>query len=51
MSAESSTEVLERRVRSAGFGLVDGSGFLVVAAILAQFTPSTRNRALEEVSP
>lgn len=67
---------LPTRIRSAGFGLVDGigvlggalgvlviaplvplpallviSGFLVVSAVLAQFTPRTRNRALEEVSP
>ena len=27
------------------------SSFLVVAAVLAQFTPRTRNRALEELSP
>lgn len=27
------------------------SGFLVVAAVIAQFTPRTRNRALEDVSP
>jgi hypothetical protein len=32
--------------------LVQGlSGFLVVAAVIAQFTPRTRNRALEDVSP
>ncbi|MFD8494726.1 MFS transporter [Amycolatopsis sp. NPDC059657] len=75
-----SAESFPTRVRSAGFGLVDGvgvlggaagilviaplvphlsplaallliSGFLVVAAVLAQFTPRTRNRALEDVSP
>jgi MFS transporter, putative metabolite:H+ symporter len=75
-----SAESFPTRVRSAGFGLVDGigvlggamgvlviaplvprlsplpallliSGFLVVAAILAQFIPRTRDRALEEVSP
>jgi MFS family permease len=75
-----SAESFPTRIRSAGFGLVDGigvlggamgvlviaplvprlaplpallaiSGFLVVSAILAQFTPKTRNRALEEVSP
>ncbi|HEY2697715.1 MAG TPA: MFS transporter [Pseudonocardiaceae bacterium] len=75
-----SAESFPTRVRSAGFGLVDGigvlggamgvlviaplvprlaplpallviSGFLVVSAVLAQFTPRTRNRALEEVSP
>jgi putative MFS transporter len=27
------------------------SSFLVVAAVLAQFTPRARNRALEELSP
>jgi putative MFS transporter len=75
-----SAESFPTRIRSAGFGLVDGlgvlggamgvlviaplvprlaplpalllvSGFLVVAAVLAQFTPRTRNRALEELSP
>lgn len=75
-----SAESFPTRVRSAGFGLVDGlgvlggaagvllfaplvpqlsplpallllSGFLVVAAVLAQFAPRTRNRALEDVSP
>lgn len=75
-----SAESFPTRVRSAGFGLVDGlgvlggaggvlvvaplvphmrplpallllSGFLVVAAVLAQFAPRTRNRSLEEVSP
>ncbi|MEV6605912.1 MFS transporter [Kutzneria sp. NPDC051319] len=75
-----SAESFPTRVRSAGFGLVDGIGvlggamgvlviaplvpllaplpalllvssFLVVAAVLAQFTPRTRNRALEELSP
>jgi MFS family permease len=75
-----SAESFPTRIRSAGFGLVDGigvlggamgvlviaplvprlsplpallliSGFLVVSAVLAQFTPNTRNRALEEVSP
>ncbi|GHF49984.1 MFS family permease [Amycolatopsis bartoniae] len=75
-----SAESFPTRVRSAGFGLVDGVGvlggamgvlviaplvprlsplpallliaaFLVVSAILAQFTPHTRNRVLEDVSP
>lgn len=75
-----SAESFPTRVRSAGFGLVDGIGvlggatgvlviaplvpllaplpalllvssFLVVAAVLAQFTPRARNRALEELSP
>jgi putative MFS transporter len=75
-----SAESFPTRIRSAGFGLVDGIGvlggatgvlviaplvpllaplpalllvssFLVVAAVLAQFTPRTRNRALEELSP
>ena len=75
-----SAESFPTRVRSAGFGLVDGlgvlggaagvlviaplvpqmrplpallllSGFLVVAAVLAQFAPRTRNRSLEDVSP
>jgi putative MFS transporter len=75
-----SAESFPTRVRSAGFGLVDGLGvlggaagvlviaplvphlspllalllisaFLVVAAVIAQFTPRTRNRALEDVSP
>jgi MFS family permease len=75
-----SAESFPTRIRSAGFGLVDGigvlggamgvlviaplvprlaplpalliiSGFLVVSAVLAQFTPRTRNRALEDVSP
>lgn len=75
-----SAESFPTRVRSAGFGLVDGvgvlggamgvlviaplvprmqplpallmiAGFLVVSAILAQFTPRTRNRVLEDVSP
>jgi putative MFS transporter len=75
-----SAESFPTRIRSAGFGLVDGLGvtggmigvlviaplvghlsalsallliscFLVAAAVLAQFTPRTRNRALEEVSP
>ncbi len=73
-------ECFPTRIRSAGFGLVDGlavsggavgvlviaplvphlsslqallliSGFLVLAAILAQFTPRARNRALEDLSP
>ena len=75
-----SAESFPTRVRSAGFGLVDGIGvlggaagvlviaplvpqmrplpallllsaFLVVAAVLAQFAPRTRNRSLEDVSP
>ncbi len=75
-----SAESFPTRVRSAGFGLVDGIGvlggatgvlvvaplvpllaplpalllvssFLVVAAVFAQFTPRTRDRALEELSP
>jgi MFS family permease len=75
-----SAESFPTRIRSAGFGLVDGFGvtggmigvlviaplvghldalaalllissFQIVAAVLAQFTPRTRNRALEEVSP
>lgn len=75
-----SAESFPTRVRSAGFGLVDGIGvtggmigvlviaplvgrltalpalllissFQVVAALLAQLTPRTRNRALEDVSP
>jgi MFS family permease len=75
-----SAESFPTRIRSAGFGLVDGFGvtggmvgvlvvaplvphltplealllissFQVIAALLAQFTPRTRNRALEEVSP
>jgi MFS family permease len=75
-----SAESFPTRIRSAGFGLVDGLGvtggmvgvlviaplvphlsaltalllissFQIVAAVLAQFTPRTRNRALEEVSP
>ncbi|GAB2993577.1 sugar porter family MFS transporter [Amycolatopsis acidiphila] len=75
-----SAESFPTRIRSAGFGLVDGvgvlggamgvlviaplvprlsplpallmiAGFLVVSAILAQFTPHTRNRMLEDVSP
>ncbi|GGL08048.1 MFS transporter [Mangrovihabitans endophyticus] len=75
-----SAESFPTRIRSAGFGLVDGFGvtggmigvlviaplvghlsalqalllissFQVVAAVLAQFTPRTRNRALEDVSP
>jgi putative MFS transporter len=75
-----SAESFPTRIRSAGFGLVDGlgvtggmigvlviaplvghlaalaallliSGFQIVAAVLAQFTPRTRNRALEDVSP
>lgn len=75
-----SAESFPTRIRSAGFGLVDGLGvtggmvgvlviaplvpqlsaltalllisaFQVVAAVLAQFAPRTRNRALEEVSP
>jgi MFS family permease len=73
-------ECFPTRIRSAGFGLVDGlavsggavgvlviaplvphlsslqallliSGFLVLAAVLAQFTPRARNRALEDLSP
>ena len=73
-------ECFPTRVRSAGFGLVDGlavsggavgvlviaplvphlsslsallliSSFLVLAAVLAQFTPRARNRALEDLSP
>jgi MFS transporter, putative metabolite:H+ symporter len=75
-----SAESFPTRVRSAGFGLVDGLGvlggaagvlviaplvprlsplpalvlvssFLVVAAVIAQFTPRARNRALEDLSP
>jgi putative MFS transporter len=75
-----SAESFPTRIRSAGFGLVDGFGvtggmigvlviaplvghldalpalllissFQIVAAVLAQFTRRTRNRALEEVSP
>jgi MFS family permease len=75
-----SAESFPTRIRSAGFGLVDGLGvtggmigvlviaplvghltalaalllissFQVAAAVLAQFAPRTRNRALEEVSP
>jgi putative MFS transporter len=75
-----SAESFPTRVRSAGFGLVDGLGvigggvgvlvvaplvphldplpalllisaFLVVAAVIAQFAPRTRNEALEVVSP
>lgn len=75
-----SAESFPTRIRSAGFGLVDGLGvmggavgvlviapavphlsplpalllvsvFLVVAAVIGQFTPRTRNRVLEEVSP
>ena len=75
-----SAESFPTRIRSAGFGLVDGLGvtggmvgvlviaplvghlsalsalllissFQILAAVLAQFTPRTRNRALEEVSP
>ncbi len=33
------------------WALVLVSGFLVIAAILAQFTPHTRNRALDQLSP
>lgn len=73
-------ECFPTRIRSAGFGLVDGlavsggavgvlviaplvphlsslpalllvSSFLVLAAVLAQFTPRARNRALEDLSP
>lgn len=75
-----SAESFPTRIRSAGFGLVDGVGvtggmvgvlviapivphltplpalvlvcaFLVVAAVIAQFTPRARNRALETLSP
>jgi MFS family permease len=75
-----SAESFPTRIRSAGFGLVDGlgvlggiagvlviaplvprlaplpallliSGFLVIAAVLAQFTPHARNRVLEDLSP
>jgi MFS transporter, putative metabolite:H+ symporter len=75
-----SAESFPTRIRSAGFGLVDGigvlggimgvlviaplvpkltplpallliSGFLVVAAVFAQFTPHARNRVLEDLSP
>lgn len=75
-----SAESFPTRVRSAGFGLVDGLGVLggaagvliiappaprlsplpalplissfpVISTIIAQFTPRTRNRALEDVSP
>lgn len=75
-----SAESFPTRIRSAGFGLVDGIGvlggaagvliiaplvprlsplpalllissFLVISAIVAQFTPRTRNRVLEDVSP
>ena len=75
-----SAESFPTRIRSAGFGLVDGlgvtggavgvlvvaplvphldplpalvliSGFLIVAAVIAQFAPRTRNEALEVVSP
>ena len=75
-----SAESFPTRVRSAGFGLVDGLGvlggaagvlviaplvpllsplpalvlvssFLVVAAVIAQFTPRARNRTLEDLSP
>lgn len=33
------------------FSFIVFSGFLIVSAILAQFSPRTRDRALEEVSP
>ena len=75
-----SAESFPTRIRSAGFGLVDGlgvvgggvgvlvvaplvphldalpalvliAGFLVVAAVIAQLAPRTRNEALEVLSP
>jgi MFS transporter, putative metabolite:H+ symporter len=46
-----SAESFPTRVRSAGFGLVDGLGVLGGAAVLAQFAPHARNRALEDLSP
>jgi putative MFS transporter len=53
-----SAESFPTRLRSAGFGLVDGLGVtggavgvLVVAAVIAQFTPRARNRSLEVLSP
>jgi MFS family permease len=75
-----SAESFPTRIRSAGFGLVDGLGviggaigvlvigplvpqlrplpalllvssFLVVAAVLGQFTPRARRRNLEDISP